>query len=105
MTSHRLSIIIEGFVYETGGNTKSFTFESRINEKQRHFLVPELDVTEENPTVNVTMLVNSNVWFEDNQGSLMDPTDQSNENDIEDNLKDSIEFIKDNNKDGVEDNS
>jgi len=105
MTNERLSIIIEGNVYEQGMNSKQFLFSSRINEKQKHFLSPNLEVSSESPNVNVTMLVNSNEWFYDSKGNLLDPSDQSNENDIEDNLKNSIEFIKDNNKDGIEDNS
>lgn len=105
MTSERLSIIIEGTVYKNGMNSENFTFESRINEKQKHFLTPHLNITSENPSVNVTMFVNSANWFTDSNNNLLDPTDHSNENEIEDNLKDSIEFIKDNNKDGVEDSS
>ena len=105
MTSERLSIIVEGTVYEAGTNSKQFIFESRINEKQKHFLTPSLTVTSESPNVNVTMFLNSARWFSDSNGNLLNPTDQSNENEIEDNLKDSIEFIKDNNKDGIEDNS
>lgn len=105
MTSERLSIIIEGTVYESGMNSKQFLFESRINEKQKHFLAPSITVSLENPNVNVTMFVNLANWFNDSNGNLLNPTDQSNENEIEDNLKNSIEFIKDNNRDGIEDNS
>lgn len=90
MQNERYSMIIEGQVFGTMGNGMDFTFRSRANEKQRHELIPPLLVDESHPEVTVTLIVDASNWFRDGNGGLLDPTDPQNEDEITQNLKNSI---------------
>jgi hypothetical protein len=100
LAGDRYSIIIEGTVYRTGETGQAFVFRSRLMDEQKRDFIPELVVSEGSPAVNVTMLISSFGWFRDSGGTLLDPTDGNNESLIDHNLKSSIEFYKDNNRDG-----
>lgn len=102
LAGDRYSIIIDGTVYIAGQVPKSFTFQSRLNAKQKIDLSPELVVTQGSSSANVTMLISSDGWFKSGN-TLLDPTDSRNENSITENLRASIRVFKDNNKDGSKD--
>ena len=103
LAGDRYSIIIDGTIYRNGETGQAFVFRSRIDEEQKYDFIPELVISEGSPAVNVTMLVSSFGWFRDSGGALLDPTDGTTENLIDDNLKSSIKFYKDNNRDGQRD--
>jgi len=88
----RYSIIIEGTVQEGVNRSESFVFRSRDNEKQRHFLNPYLIVGESLSQITVVFEFNGTNWFKSENGTLLDPRDESFEKEISDNLKQSIEI-------------
>jgi hypothetical protein len=90
----RYSIIIEGTVQDGINSGESFVFRSRDNEKQRHFLNPYLVVDESLSQITVVFEFNGTNWFVSENGILIDPRDESYENEISDNLKESIEIIE-----------
>ena len=95
----RYSIIIEGTVQEGVNASESFIFRSRENEKQRHFLNPYLVVDESSSQITVVFEFNGTNWFVSENGILLDPRDESYENEISDNLKESIEIMEKKNDD------
>lgn len=104
MSGDRYSMIIEGTMYQTGQGPASFVYRSRVDDRQRHDLNPPIVVSDASLEANVTMLISSAGWFSSPSG-LLDPTDPSNENAIDDNLRSSIRVFRDSNRDGIEDNS
>jgi len=99
MQDDRYSIIVEGTVFGPQGPV-AFNFRSRDDEDQRYEVNPPLVLGSEGQEVNVTLVVNSANWFRALDGSLLDPTDVINEDQISDNLEASIEAVKDDDKDG-----
>ena len=91
---NRYSIIIEGTVSDGNDPGQSFIFRSRESEKQRQFFNPVLVVDQSSNQVNVVFEIDGSQWFYDENGSLLDPGDESNEDEISDNLKKSIRVIE-----------
>ncbi|TAK61028.1 MAG: hypothetical protein EPO24_06105 [Bacteroidetes bacterium] len=102
LAGERYSIIVSGTTY-TAGISTAFTFKSKVNVKQKIDLDPELVINQSSPPINATMLISSGGWFKLSTNVLLDPSDTSNENTINDNLRASIKVFKDNNKDGNKD--
>ncbi len=103
LAGERYSIIIEGIVYTDGGTGQAFVFRSKVDAEQEYDLNPPLVVSEANPTANVTMVVSSFGWFRGSGGTLLDPTDSRNESQIGENLKESINVYKDDDRNGEKD--
>ncbi|MFQ5762754.1 MAG: hypothetical protein ACE5PO_06940 [Candidatus Bathyarchaeia archaeon] len=102
MQGDRYSIIIDGTMFAPQGPT-TFQFRSRVNEEQEYNLSPPLVLNTEGQVANVTLIISSANWFRAVNGSLLDPTKSSNENQISDNLKASIDPERDDDKDGEAD--
>ncbi len=102
MQDERYSIIIKGMMFAPQGSTP-FEFRSRDDEEQRYDLDPPLVLDSGGQVVNVTLVINSENWFRAANGNLLDPTKPSNENQISDNLKASIDPERDDDKDGEAD--
>jgi len=102
MQDERYSIIIKGTMFAPQGPT-TFQFRSRVNEKQEYNLNPPLVLNTEGQVANVTLIISSANWFRVANGSLLDPTKPSNENQISKNLKASIDPVRDDDKDGEAD--
>lgn len=97
----KYSVIIEG-IYNDGTTQKNFVYKSKINMKQKIDLPQPLVVTENENTINATMLISSYDWFKDNN-TILDPTDSKNSSKIDNNIKSSIKAVRDKNKDGAAD--
>ena len=94
----RFSFIIKGQY-----NNQSFVYRSSKSMSEELDLVPPLVVSDQNNSVNITILIDVSKWFIDPQsGATLDPTYPQNENIIDDNIKDSFKAFKDNDKDGLE---
>lgn len=104
VNDNRYSMIIEGKISDGNNPEETFVFRSRDNEKQRHFFNPILVVDESTTQITVVFEIDGANWFIGDGGSLLDPRDESNEDEISDNLKASIHIIEkklfDNNSDG-----
>ena len=84
----------------TMGDT-SFTFKSRRTAKQRLEFDPPLVITDTTGTVNVTLSVDVNSWFIDaNDGTDLDPTDEADESEIDNAIKESFRGFRDDDKSG-----
>ena len=97
-------MIIEGTIHEGTSAPESFVFRSRDNEKQRRFFNPVLVVDESSNQITVVFEFKGTNWFIAEDRSLLDPRDEYNEDEISDNLRESIEIVekksvKDNNND------
>jgi len=90
----RYSMIIEGTVQEGTNPAETFEFRSRDNEKQRRFFNPVIVVDESTNQITVVFEFKGSDWFIGEDGSLLDPRDESNENEISDNLRESIEIVE-----------
>jgi len=110
VADNRYSMIIEGTVEDGTSPSEAFVFRSRDNEKQRHFFNPALVVDESTSQITVVFEINGTNWFVGEDGSLLDPRDESVENEISDNLEESIRIIEkkmsdDNSDDSNDDDS
>lgn len=95
--SGRYSVIVEG-VYEG----LDFTYRSNKSAKQIIQLDDPVSL-EKDGILNVTLMVNPYAWFI-KKGENLDPTQEGNENDIDNMIKDSIKrAFRDNNRDGIPD--
>ncbi len=103
VTDERYSMIIEGTVQEGTNPAEAFVFRSRDNEKQRHFFDPLLVVNESTGRVTVVFEIKGTDWFVGENGALLDPRDESNENEISDNLQNSIRIIEKKNPNTISD--
>ena len=103
LAGERFSMIIDGVVFKDGSGGQPFTYRSRVNEEQKYDLNPPLVITSSNPNVTVTLRFSSKGWFLGLSGVLLDPTDSSNQDIIDQNLKASIKVFRDNDRDGDED--
>jgi len=81
--SLRYSVIVKGSF-----NSVPFIYKSRKSAHQDLRLETPL-VVEENTMANLTITVDPYSWFNEN-GNLLDPNDPTNENDIDNNIKDSF---------------
>jgi hypothetical protein len=94
VADNRYSMIIEGIVQEGTNPSETFVFRSRDNERQRQFFNPVLVVDELSNQITVVFEFKGTNWFVAEDGSLLDPRDESNEDEISDNLKESIEIVE-----------
>lgn len=93
----RFSVIVRGEY-----NGVPFVYKSRRNTEQRMDIAPPLSV-EDGVPVNVTLVVDPNMWFTNN-GVEIDPTDPQNADMIDDLIKASFRSaFKDNDRDGIPD--
>jgi hypothetical protein len=105
VTDNRYSMIIEGTITDGNNPEESFVYQSRDNEKQRHFFNPVLVVNESTNQITVVIEINGMNWFKGEEGSLLDPRDGSNQDKISDNLKESINIIDKKSSDRSDDDS
>jgi hypothetical protein len=95
--SERYSVITKGSF-----NGSPFTYKSRRSTYQDIELQTPITI-EDNMSVNLTIVVNPYSWFFD-EGGYLDPTDPSNESEIEMKIEHSFkDAFRDNNKDGIPD--
>lgn len=96
----RYSVIVKGRYL---GN--HFVYKSTKSAHQKLTFPNTLSVNTESVS-NITMIVKPYIWFIEN-GVYLDPTDPSNSNDIDNNIKDNInnnlKAFRDNDKNGIED--
>ncbi len=104
LAGERYSIIIEGTVYPNGNSGEPFVFRSRVNEEQEFEFEPPIVISDTEPTVNVTMLIDTGRWFRTPGGSsILDPRVSDQEQTINENIKSSIRIFEDNDHDGEDD--
>lgn len=96
--SDRFSVIVGGTY-----NGDSFVFKSRKSYKQRIPFETPLEITENTESINVTLTVDVQSWFVDEDGINLNPLLDDDESDIEDAMKDSFKAIEDKDKDGRQD--
>ncbi len=83
-------------------NGVAFEYTSDLNEEQEIELTSPLVVTPESGAVNATLIVDLDTWFRlPIAGDLIDPSDPSYENQVKDNIRDSLEGFRDDDHDGV----
>jgi hypothetical protein len=96
---NRFSVIVKGEY-----NSAPFIYRSEKSAKQTVDIETSVEVNN-NEVTNVTLVVDPYTWFVRN-GAILDPTNTSNVNDIDNMIKDSFKrAFKDNNKDGKPDNN
>lgn len=87
-------------------NGQAFTYETDLNESQRFDLIDPIHVTVDEPSFNVTVMMDVSGWFRDAAGLVIDPATankgQANENLVTDNIRAGIEAFEDRNRDGSE---
>ncbi len=91
---NRYSMIIEGTLQDGTNPPETFVFKSRDNEKQRQFFNPVIVVDELTNQITVVFEFKGANWFVGENGSLLDPRDEANEDEISDNLRESIEIVE-----------
>lgn len=95
--NQRFSVIVKGTF---NGNT--FIYKSRKSVQQKIKLSTPITI-DGSKTFNVTLIVDPSKWFDDN-GTILDPRDSSNESKIDNLIKDNIKQVfRDDNKDGKSD--
>ncbi len=86
-------------------NHQPFVFKTAITDVEHLTIDPPITVMPNNSDWNFTMSVDSPSWFVVN-GAVMDPSNPQNQNDIDSNIRDSFRrAYRDNNRDGLPDNS
>jgi hypothetical protein len=94
--SERYSVVVKGSY-----DGQPFTFKSRRTAKQRIDIQPALAITDTTTAVNVTLSVDVHSWFIDpDDGALLNPTDEGDESEIDDAIKESFRAYRDDDKDG-----
>lgn len=97
----RWSVIVKGTF-----NDMPFAYKSAVNAVQK-IRIPEPVAVAVDQTTNVTIKVSPWMWFTDESGQLMDPTDPANRHEIDHNIKENIKegfrAFRDDNKDGEPD--
>ena len=101
------SVYIEGLVYVNGAE-ESFTFASDIDRDMEIGLNPNLTVqADENGAATrgtrVSIIVDTTNWFVDQNGTWLDPRDDSKKGEIENGIQSSLEAFEDNDQNGVVD--
>lgn len=85
-------------------NGQPFTFVTDLNAQQRMDLVPPIVVADSVTNVDITIDVDLSNWFSDGAGGLVDPNTGnkggSNDNLVNDNIKDSFRAFRDEDRDG-----
>ena len=98
----RYSVIIEGTVEEEGVPA-DFTFRSELSAEQEYDLIPPMVLEGADNDANLTLVVDTTMWFHDGSGGTLDPRDPGNREKIEDNIIRSIEVFEDDDEDGEDD--
>ncbi len=97
--NERFSVIIKGRYHDS-----SFVYRTKKDIEQEMNLNPPLVIVDSLSNVNVTLLVNPSGWFRDQNGAFLDPTLESNEDEIDDNIRDSFKkAVRDDDEDGDDD--
>lgn len=88
-------------------NGQAFTFETDLDVEQELNLVPNLVVTGEGASANVTIFVDVSTWFRDASGQEVDPAEGNKggqfESIVKENIKQSFKAFEDDDGDGEED--
>jgi hypothetical protein len=98
----RYSVIIEGTV-EENGMAEAFTFKSDLSAQQEYDLIPPMVLEGSDGDANVTLVVDTTMWFSDGSGGTLDPRDPDAADQIEANIVASIEVFEDDDEDGEDD--
>jgi hypothetical protein len=99
---NRYSVIIEGR-YDGGQGFEDFTFRSDLSATQERYLVPPLVLEAGDASANLTLVIDTTMWFVDGSGGALDPSDPNNAAQIENNIQASIDVFEDDDSDGYED--
>lgn len=98
----RYSVILEGTV-EEGGIAEEFTFRSDLSAEQEYDLIPPMVLEGEDNDANLTLVIDTTMWFSDGSGGVLDPRDPADAERIESNIIASIEVFEDDDEDGEDD--
>jgi hypothetical protein len=98
----RYSMIIEGTV-EDGGSAVDFTFRSQLSAEQEYGLIPPMVLESDDNDANLTLVIDTTMWFSDGSGGVLDPRDPADAERIESNIIASIEVFEDDDEDGEDD--
>ncbi len=97
-----VSIRVEGSF-----NGEAFVFLQDLNEEQEIALLPPVTVDATTSAINVTLEIDVETWFVNGDGFLINPVSANVGNDleglVEENIKNSIDAFKDDDRDGVDD--
>ncbi|NOZ46605.1 MAG: hypothetical protein GXO79_07455 [Chlorobi bacterium] len=102
LSGAKYSVLVDGKSYNNGTVT-DFNFKSQVEAEVDINLTKSLIVTANTTTLNITLDFNSNGWFKDSSGKLIDPSDPNNLSLINNNIRKSMKVYEDDNKDGNED--
>lgn len=91
------SVVIDGTF-----NGSAFSFSSSLDEDQEREGAFTIDAA---GTTNLTLSFDTSRWFSDGQGGALDPSNASNQSQIESNIKASLEAFEDNDSDGSDDST
>ncbi len=94
----RFSIIIKGTA-----NNESFVFRSNENFDHEIDLSPNLSITESTDIVDITLSIDTSLWFTGPLGEELDPNNPDQIDEIEESVVRSFEVFKDDDRDGIED--
>ena len=98
----RYSVILEG-TFEEGGIAEEFTFRSDLSAEQEYDLIPPMVLEGDDNDANVTLVIDTTMWFVDGAGGVLDPRDPGDAERIEANIIASIEVFEDHDEDGEDD--
>ncbi len=93
--NERFCVVIDGTYEGT-----AFTFKSRRSTKQRVDIDPPLVIDEEGLDVNVTLTVDVNSWFMDEDGNPLNPLEEGDEDEIDDAIRRSFRGFRDDDRQG-----
>ena len=93
--NERFCVVIDGTYEGT-----AFTFKSRRSTKQRVDIDPPLVIDEEGLEVNVTLTVDVNSWFMDEDGNPLNPLEEGDEDEIDDAIRRSFRGFRDDDRQG-----
>ena len=85
-------------------NGAAFAFTTDLSAEQKMDLIPPVIVADSTTNVDITINVDISTWFSDGAGGLVDPNTGnkggSNDNLVNDNIKDSFRAFRDEDRDG-----
>lgn len=93
--SERFSVVVKG-TYDGS----AFTFKSRKSTKQRVDIDPPLVIDEDGLEVNVTLTVDVDSWFMDEDGNPLNPLEEDDEDEIDDAIRRSFRGFRDDDRRG-----
>ena len=95
------SILIKGYLNNNPAET--FEFSSDLEaEQEREFRTP-LVLNENSPSTNIVLTIDMSKWFANSAGEFLDPTLSANREQIEKNIKASIDVFEDDDDNGEDD--